>query len=77
MVTVFTTRNLKFKINDNDHNPPHVHVEGGGASIRINLNTLEVMDDETDFSKAMVNRIIEFVTENRITLLEEWEARHG
>ncbi len=77
MVTVFRSRNLKFKINENDHNPPHVHVEGGGATVRVNLITLEVMDDETNFSKSMMKYILEFIVENRITFLEEWEAKHG
>jgi len=77
MVTIFTTRHLKFKINENDHNPPHVHVEGGGARVRINLLTLEVMDAEVEFSKSMMNYILKFVSENRVTLLTEWEERHG
>lgn len=76
MVTVLTSRNIKFKINENDHNPPHVHAEGGGASLRINLNTLEIMDNETEFSKSMTNFILDFVAENRILLLDEWEKKH-
>jgi len=67
---------LKFKINENDHNPPHVHVEGLGATVRINLITLEVMDSRTDFNKSTVNRIIEFVKLNQQHLLDKWEETH-
>ena len=77
MTTVLRTRNLRFKINTNDHNPPHVHVEGGGASIRINLLTLEIMDFETEFSTATVRMIVNFVMINREILLEKWVEIHG
>ena len=49
--TIFIFESLKFNINANDHPPPHVHVEGKGASVRINLVSLDFMDDETDFSR--------------------------
>ena len=74
MTTVLSTRHLK--INENDHNPPHVHVEGGGASVRINLNTLEVMDSETGFSKSTLKKIIAAVTDLQDYLLDEWRERH-
>lgn len=77
MVTVLNIHNLKYKINENDHNPPHVHVEGAGCKLRINLLTLEVMDTRTDFSKNTVRKIIEFVAENRIYFLDTWEDIHG
>lgn len=76
MVTVIKLRNLKFKINANDHKPPHVHVEGGGGSIRINLITLEIMDNETEFSESLVRRIIDYVKEHRDELLERWAEYH-
>ncbi len=70
---VFVFESLKFKINVNDHNPPHVHVEGGGTSVRINLRTLEYMDDETDFSQGTLDRIMSEVIKRKDELLEEWE----
>ena len=66
-----------WSINENDHRPPHVHVEGMGASVRINLLTLEVMDDKTDLTNATLNRILKVVRENRMLLLERWEELHG
>lgn len=77
MVTVLTFRHLKYKINENDHNPPHVHVEGGGAEMRINLITLEIMDEETDFSKSIIWHILDYVRRNRLFLLDRWEMIHG
>lgn len=77
MTVILSNRHLKYKINDRDHGPPHVHVEGGGASIRINLLTLEVMDSETDFSRSSLRRICEYVEKNQNLRLYEWDARHG
>lgn len=76
MVTVLTIWNLKFKINPRDHSPPHVHVEGGGASVRINLLTLQVMDDRTDFSQRLVHKILEHVEANREQFIEVWMVYH-
>jgi hypothetical protein len=77
VTVILSNQHLKYKINDRDHKPPHVHVEGGGASVRINLLTLEIMDKETDFSLPTLRRICEYVEQNQRLLLDEWEARHG
>ena len=76
MVTILRVGKLKYKVNRQDHNPPHVHVEGGGATLRVNLLTLEVMDDSTDFSKAMVRRIVIYIAEHKEELLEKWVEYH-
>ncbi len=76
MVTVLRVGQLKYKVNKRDHNPPHVHVEGGGASLRVNPLTLELMDDETDFSKRMVRRIVMYIAEHKDELLEKWVEYH-
>ena len=70
-----SSKHLVYKINENDHSPPHV--EGLGASVRINLLNLEVMDTKTEFSTATLNRILKIVRENRLLLLERWEELHG
>ena len=74
--TVFIFESLKFKINAKDHNPPHVHIEGKGASVRINLLTLDYLDDETDFSRATLERIMAEVIKRKDELVEEWKKYH-
>jgi hypothetical protein len=76
-IKALSSKHLVYKINENDHRPPHVHVEGRGASVRINLLNLEVMDSETEFSTSTLNRILRVVKENRLLLLERWEDLHG
>lgn len=77
MVTVLSSRNLKFKIFAKDHPPPHVHVEGGGGHLRINLLSLEPMDNETDFSASTLRMILQFVGRHRDLFIEQWEEYHG
>lgn len=74
--TIFTFESLKFKINARDHQPPHVHIEGKGASVRINLVTLDFMDDKTEFSKSALDSIMAEVTRRKDELLEEWKKYH-
>ncbi len=76
-IKALSSKHLIYKINENDHSPPHVHVEGMGASVRINLLNLEVMDSETEFTTSTLNRILRVVKENRLLLLERWEELHG
>ena len=72
----FIFESLKFKINANDHNPPHVHVEGKGTSVRVNLLTLDFMDDRTDFSQGTLDRIMGEVIKRKDELIAEWETYH-
>ncbi|HVJ64750.1 MAG TPA: DUF4160 domain-containing protein [Bdellovibrionota bacterium] len=73
---VFYFQSLKFKINANDHNPPHLHVEGSGTSVRINLLTLDFMDTQTDFSTGTLKLILSEVTKRKSELMEEWRRYH-
>lgn len=73
---VFYFQSLKFKINAKDHNPPHVHVEGSGTSVRINLLTLDFMDAQTDFSTGTLKLILSEVTKRKSELMEEWRRYH-
>lgn len=77
MNTVIAFRHIKYKINANDHSPPHVHCEAFGASLRVNLLTLEPMDERTDFGPSTVREILRFVAANREMFLEKWEEFHG
>jgi len=77
MVTVLTNGHLKYKVYKRDHNPPHVHVEGGGASLRVNLISLEPMDNKTEFTKSTVKKILLYVARNKDIFLEQWEEYQG
>jgi hypothetical protein len=76
IVTVLRVGQLKYKVNMKDHNPPHVHVESGGATVRVNLLTLEIMDNNTEFSKSMIRKIVTYIAEHKEELLEKWVEYH-
>ncbi len=77
MNVVASVGHLKYKINANDHLPPHVHCEAFGASLRVNLLTLEVMDEKTEFGPSTVRKILALVKERQVFFLAEWEKVHG
>lgn len=77
MGVVFKFGSVKFKVNAKDHNPPHVHVEGKGTSVRINLESLDFMDEGTDFSKGDLHEILTEVIKNQELLLKQWRKYHG
>jgi hypothetical protein len=35
------------------------------------------MDEETDFSEQMVQKIVKYVSENKEVLIEQWVEYHG
>lgn len=76
MSVVLRIGKVKFKINAKDHNPPHVHVEGYGESVRINLSDFEQMND-TNFSPSALRMIREAVEMHREELLSKWKEYHG
>ncbi len=74
---IFIFESLKFKVNANDHRPPHVHVESkNGANVRINLETMDYMDEKTEFSLSALSRIMDEVTKRREELIEAWREYH-
>lgn len=46
MVLIERFRGIKIKVNANDHNPPHCHVEGNGGKARFDLAEMEFMESE-------------------------------
>ena len=75
MPTVIEYLGLKFKINANDHNPPHVHVEGRGCSVRISLKSIKVMSID-GFSRSDLKRILEVVRFYQKELMGAWNEYH-
>ena len=77
MGTVLKVLGLLFMIHTNDHKPPHVTVYKGTpenfeARVRIEIETLSVMDSETAFSAWTLRKIVDVVRQNQETMLEEW-----
>lgn len=54
-----------------DHNPPHFHVFYGGEMAEIDIRTLEIIAGK--IPKRAYNLVLEWATEHREELLENWE----
>ena len=71
--TIYEFDGIKVKIHAQDHNPPHVHVEGKGCEARFNLKTLELLTN-TGFSRSDIKRIQKEIRIRAVSLLEIWET---
>lgn len=54
-----------------DHNPPHFHARYGKERAAIDMRTLQVMDGA--LSPRALGMVIEWATQHRSELLEDWE----
>ena len=73
MPTVFELGHgrIKVKIYFNDHNPPHVHVDGPGASAVFDIATLECLAAD-GFTANALGKIRNFLAERQADLWEAW-----
>ncbi len=63
------------QVRERDHNPPHVHLFGGGFDVTIVLETLESTGNFP--SVTLKNEVIAYVEQHRDELLEEWRKWHA
>jgi hypothetical protein len=74
---VWLDNGLKIKVNANDHNPPHVHVEGNGGKVRIRLDTFAEMNGTRGFGPRDVAKIKMAVRYYADQLWSKWNEYHG
>lgn len=55
----------------NDHAPPHFHALYGEFEVLINIQTLEIIEGK--MSKRALAMILEWASEHRAELLEDWK----
>ena len=60
MGTIIRYSEVDYKINKNDHNPPHVHAVGRGGVALIDLRSLDVLEVD-GFSKRDMRDFLEIV----------------
>jgi hypothetical protein len=61
------------QLRERDHNPPHVHLFGGGIDATISLDTLECSGL---LSADLKNEVLKWITEHHDELMEEWKLWH-
>ena len=72
MPTLLREAGLRFHFFSSDgHEPPHVHVDGGGRKAKIWLQDLRVAKNG-GFNELELRRIVQIVTDHRDRFLEAW-----
>ena len=71
--TIYRINKIKISLNENDHNPPHIHVVSPDFVVLINIRTCEVFKGLARY--AQINEVLAWAKENQEWLLEEWEKR--
>lgn len=70
----FRCDKYRLQVRECDHNPPQVHLVGGGLDIIIDLATLR---SECCWSKDLRVEVMAWVAAHRDELWEEWRKWHA
>ena len=76
MPTVHLEKGFRFFFYSNEHLPKHIHVEGKGGEIKINLESLTLMYSY-NFKKQDLNAVFEILKLKRFYFLRKWDEFHG
>lgn len=76
MPTVLLIDGLAFKVNINDHGPPHTHVWKSGLEVRLSLMDLQEMPGTT-MRPADVRKALDILRGNLETVWGAWRTYHG
>lgn len=61
----------RLQLREKDHEPMHVHLVGGNINAKIDLSTLQVVAGTIPAS--LKKEVIDWLSENQITLIKEWK----
>jgi hypothetical protein len=75
MVLVESFRSIKIKVNANDHNPPHCHIDGNGGIARYNLLKHEWMTSD-GFTRKDLEEIKEVIERRYDEIMNTWKELH-
>jgi len=65
-----TRNNIRYKINDVDHAPPHCHVFCRGRLLRVGLETFELLKPS---GATLPSAVWQYLKENRLEMLAAWQ----
>ena len=77
MPTLIRQEGFEVRIYTLDHPPPHVHVAKGGAVLKIDLATCQVVEIVGRIPDRDVRRAEALVAANTQVLRNEWMRIHG
>ena len=65
---------VEIKIHRNDHNPPHVHVDGPDFDLSIQISTFEILAGKNTHK---AKKAIAWIKENQSILMIKWNQYNG
>ena len=76
MTTKKRFRNNKYRLElrEKDHLPMHVHLVGGSVNVRIDLQTLNIVEGRCP--AGLWNEVSTWLRSRRQELIEEWKRWH-
>lgn len=69
----FQNNKYRLEVRERDHNPPHVHLFGGGIDVIIDLTTFAT---EGTLPKNLRNEVLTWIANNQDELFKEWQKWH-
>ena len=76
MPTVHHEKGFRFFFYSNEHLPRHIHVEGKGGEVKIDIESLTLMYS-FNMKKQNLNTVMEIVKQNRFYFVRKWDEFHG
>ncbi len=65
-----TRNNIRYKIHDVDHAPPHCHVVCKGRRLKVSLETFEVLGPS---GAPLPSAVRQYLKENQLAMLQAWQ----
>lgn len=65
---------VEIKIHGDDHNPPHVHIDGSDFNLSIQISSLEIIAGKVTHK---AKKAIAWVKENQTFLMKRWYEING
>ncbi len=76
MPTLFELFGIRYFFYSNEHLPIHVHIENGDGKAKINVATLEVVENHGVKPKDM-KKALEIIKLYNEEIIAKWEEYHG
>ncbi|MBF0315615.1 MAG: DUF4160 domain-containing protein [Oligoflexia bacterium] len=71
--TIITNGKITFSFYSNDHRPIHVHVKMAGKELKINIETLTIIDNH-GFNSHDVRKILKMAKDRQQYIIDQWIA---
>ena len=73
MPTLLQQDGFRFFFYSNDHDPPHVHVEYGTGSAKVDLMPTIALINSRNMGKKEVKKMLNIITKHHAEFLDAWK----